>query len=95
MAYCTYGDDSDVYVWTSGKNLICDDCTLAGADGGPGYRLRRNEFAVMANHLRYHISTGDLVPPSAILRLDLQAAGKPAPSQVEKALRRWGFVSGR
>lgn len=64
MAYCRFGDDSDVYLYNSGDVWSCCGCKLA--DGGE--RLFSNLTDVLA-HLDEHATAGHRVDGWAVARV--------------------------
>lgn len=79
MAYAKPGEDSDVYVWSDGKELNCSACSLYDGiayvtSAGPG------GAGQMLSHLREHAAAGHQVPVRALARLEAEAAGRAAAS---------------
>lgn len=81
MAYAREGeDDSDVYVYRGGA-LCCE---------GGFHRLILWETtceADMIEHLHRHMDAGDVVPESALKRLEAERDSRPHMTDVEAALR--------
>jgi hypothetical protein len=59
VAYARFGDDSDVYVFSTGRSLLCMRCAL-----GPDFTAKST--AVMVAHLGDHRGAGHKVPEDAI-----------------------------
>ena len=65
MAYCRFGEDSDVYIYPTEDCIVCCGCALEGGD--------RTEFIFRRDavrHLRMHQSWGHKVPGYAIRFLE-------------------------
>jgi hypothetical protein len=55
VAYARFGDDCDVYVFSTGGELLCMDCAL-------GTDFKAKTTADMMSHLRDHLKGGHQVP---------------------------------
>jgi hypothetical protein len=55
VAYARFGDECDVYVFSTGGELLCMDCAL-----GPDFKAKTTE--AMISHLRDHVTHGHQVP---------------------------------
>jgi len=63
-AYARFGADSDVYVYSTGRELTCLTCIL-----GPGFSFDTKTTAAMFAHLEGHRAAGHNVPDDAIADL--------------------------
>jgi hypothetical protein len=59
VAYARFGEDSDVYVFSTGRGLLCMRCAL-----GPDFTAKTT--AAMIVHLGDHRTAGHKVPDDAI-----------------------------
>ena len=57
MSYCRFGPESDVYIYTTGKYLVCDTCKIKGNKSFATLRYSR-----MVVHLEEHSNVGHKVP---------------------------------
>jgi hypothetical protein len=62
VAYARFGDECDVYVFSTGGELLCMDCAL-------GLDLKAKSTAVMIAHLDEHVAHGDQVPEDVLMDL--------------------------
>lgn len=67
MAFCRFGDDSDVYVFDDSETLTCCWCQLLQDRDFNGTYLEMKE------HLLAHRAAGHKVPDYAISRLEVEA----------------------
>jgi len=66
MSYCRFGNDSDVYIYSTGKYLVCDTCKIKGGKSFATLRYSR-----MSVHLESHVANGDQVPKNVLEELAL------------------------
>jgi hypothetical protein len=66
MSYCRFGNDSDVYIYSTGKYLVCDTCKIKGGKSFATLRYSR-----MSVHLESHVANGDRVPKNVLEELAL------------------------
>lgn len=75
MSYARWGEDgSNVYVFGTGDEIVCMQCTL---DPDPGGSFSTRQPGEMLAHLKRHREAGHIVPERAFERLFLEAEPKP------------------
>lgn len=88
MAYARWGPGSHVYVFHHIHGyLTCLACSLNDESFSS---FDTTSPQTMLNHLHHHRAMGQLVPQSAIDRLQDEIAGTPHPTDVERALEEMG-----
>ena len=93
MAYARFGDNSDVYVYSTGADLICQRCCL-----GPEFSFYAETTAAMIAHLEAHQAAGHKVPDDTIPRLiedqvetdaEFAAIDRKSLLEYRERMRRW------
>lgn len=71
MAFCRWGEDSDVYVYDTGDNLECCGCMLSATRD-----TFNGTFLEMKEHLLAHREAGHKVPDYALSRIEFEMQSK-------------------
>jgi len=66
MSYCRFGPESDVYIYSTGKYLVCDTCKIKGDKSFATLKYSR-----MVLHLEEHEALGHKVPKKVSEELTL------------------------